>query len=154
MAIYNETYEIRCPIYEFIHYNELEKEIINQKSFQRLRKIRQLGWTDYIYPSAMHTRFEHSLGVMHMASLMFDRILDKSKQHLIDVSINSGYSLLSTIHISSVISSFFLLLLYATLSIIPLYLPSCHIKKKCIPSLKGILFIDKFNRFSTIKLRL
>ena len=60
----HRTYEIRCPVYGFITISDWEREIISQPAFQRLRRIRQLAWTDYVYPGAMHTRFEHSLGVM------------------------------------------------------------------------------------------
>jgi HD superfamily phosphohydrolase len=67
--------EIRCPIYGFIPLDSWEHEIISQPVFQRLRRIRQLAWTDYVYPGAMHTRFEHSLGVMHMATMLYDGIM-------------------------------------------------------------------------------
>jgi HD superfamily phosphohydrolase len=66
------TYEIRDPIHGFITVDEWEREIINSPIFQRLRRIRQLGWTEMVYPGANHTRFEHSLGVMHTATRMFD----------------------------------------------------------------------------------
>ena len=56
--------------------------MISQPAFQRLRRIRQLAWTDYVYPGAMHTRFEHSLGVMHVATLLYDAICDKSAEIL------------------------------------------------------------------------
>jgi hypothetical protein len=56
--------EVRCPIYGFISLDDWERDIISQPAFQRLRRIRQLAWTDQVYPAAMHTRFEHSLGVM------------------------------------------------------------------------------------------
>jgi HD superfamily phosphohydrolase len=72
------TCEIRCPIHGFIGLNEWENRIIDHPAFQRLRRIRQLAWTDYVYPSAMHTRFEHSLGVMHVASLLYDSIVSTS----------------------------------------------------------------------------
>lgn len=78
----HRTYEIRCPIHGFITLNDWEWNIISQSAFQRLRRIRQLGWTDYIYPGAMHTRFEHSLGVMHTATLLYDAILKSSKNIL------------------------------------------------------------------------
>lgn len=71
------TYEIRDPIYGFIELNEWERDIINHPVFQRLRRIRQLSFTDMVYPSAMHTRFEHSLGVMHVATKMFDEIVKR-----------------------------------------------------------------------------
>ncbi len=75
----HRTYELRCPVHGFIPINDWEREIINQPAFQRLRRIRQLAWTDYVYPGAMHTRFEHSLGVMHIASQLYDSIVRRSK---------------------------------------------------------------------------
>jgi hypothetical protein len=69
-----EEYEIRDPIYGFITFNEWEKEIIAHPVFQRLRRIRQLALTEMVYPGATHTRFEHSLGVMHLATKMYDAI--------------------------------------------------------------------------------
>lgn len=70
-------FEIRDPIHGFITLNEWERDIINHPVFQRLRRIRQLGLTDMVYPGSMHTRFEHSLGVMHVATRMFDHIKEK-----------------------------------------------------------------------------
>lgn len=58
---------IKCPIYNYIHINSLEKDLIDTYPFQRLRRLRQLVGADYAYPGACHTRFEHSLGVMHLA---------------------------------------------------------------------------------------
>ncbi|MBU2548257.1 MAG: HD domain-containing protein [Proteobacteria bacterium] len=81
-----KTYEIRCPVYGFIHFHEWERDIINHKYFQRLRRIRQLGGTDLVYPGAMHTRFEHSLGVMQMVTTLYDGIIDRSKEILVDHS--------------------------------------------------------------------
>lgn len=76
------TYEFRCPIYGFITLSDWEREIITQPAFQRLRRIRQLAWTDYVYPGATHTRFEHSLGVMHMVTLLYDGIVERSRDLL------------------------------------------------------------------------
>jgi HD superfamily phosphohydrolase len=70
--------EFRCPIHGFIGLNEWETRIVNTPVFQRLRRIRQLAWTDLVYPGAMHTRFEHSLGVMHVASRLYDSIVAAS----------------------------------------------------------------------------
>jgi uncharacterized protein len=68
-------FEIRDPIHGLVRYNDLEREIINSRPFQRLRRIKQLAWTDFVYPGAMHTRFEHSIGVMHVAGRLFDRLV-------------------------------------------------------------------------------
>jgi HD superfamily phosphohydrolase len=78
----HRQYEIRCPIHGFITLNSWEKEIISQPAFQRLRRIRQLAWTDQVYPGAMHTRFEHSLGVMHTAALLYAAIRQSSSEVL------------------------------------------------------------------------
>ncbi len=75
-------YEIRDPILGFVTINEWEREIINHWAFQRLRRIKQLAWTDMVYPGATHTRFEHSLGVMQIATRMFNSIVDKRKDYL------------------------------------------------------------------------
>lgn len=75
-------YEIRCPVHGFIGLNDWERSIIDHPAFQRLRRIRQLAWTDEVYPGAMHTRFEHSLGVMHTATRLYDAIHKSSRDVL------------------------------------------------------------------------
>ncbi len=61
--------DIIDPIHDFIRVYVHELSIIDDPFFQRLRRIRQLSGAHLIYPAAQHTRFEHSLGVMHIASL-------------------------------------------------------------------------------------
>lgn len=68
----------------FISLNDWEREIVSGPAFQRLRRIRQLAWTDQVYPGAMHTRFEHSLGVMHVISMLFGAIGSRSLDVLRD----------------------------------------------------------------------
>ncbi len=84
----HRIYEIRCPVHGFIAFNDWERQIISHPAFQRLRRIRQLAWTDEVYPGAMHTRFEHSLGTMHTASLLYDSIVRKSSDVL---AVELGY---------------------------------------------------------------
>jgi len=60
--------DIIDPIHDFIRVYEHELSIIDDPLFQRLRRIRQLSGAHLTYPAAQHTRFEHSLGVMHIAS--------------------------------------------------------------------------------------
>ena len=79
-----KKYEIRDPIYGFIELDSWERDIINHPAFQRLRRIRQLAWTDMVYPGAMHTRFEHSLGVMHLATEMYEKIVEKKRGYLVN----------------------------------------------------------------------
>lgn len=55
------------PLYAFIRLTETENRIIHSPFYQRLRWIRQLGFSNYIFPGAEHNRFAHAMGVMHMA---------------------------------------------------------------------------------------
>ena len=59
--------EIYDPLHGIIEIDELSKRIINTEEFQRLRNIKQLGCCYYVFPGASHNRFEHSLGVYHLA---------------------------------------------------------------------------------------
>lgn len=60
-------HEMRDPIHGFIKLSNKEKRLIDTRVFQRLRRIRQLAMTFLVYPGALHTRFDHSIGVMHIA---------------------------------------------------------------------------------------
>ena len=62
-----QTYRIRDPIHGLIELSEREVDLINTNAFQRLRRIRQLAMAFLVYPGALHTRFDHSIGVMHIA---------------------------------------------------------------------------------------
>jgi HD superfamily phosphohydrolase len=67
-------HRIRCPIHGSIRFSENERQIIDHRLFRRLRWIRQLALTELVYPGATHTRFEHSLGVMEVATRIFDAL--------------------------------------------------------------------------------
>ena len=67
---------VKDPIYGYITLFEHEKEIIDTPSFQRLRRIKQLPSAHYIYPGATHTRFSHSLGVMHLSGMFVEQLLE------------------------------------------------------------------------------
>ena len=67
-------HEIRDPIHGFIKVLQDERKILDSKPIQRLRDIHQLGLTYLLYPSATHKRFEHSLGVMELATRVYDVI--------------------------------------------------------------------------------
>ncbi|MDE3055095.1 MAG: HD domain-containing protein [Verrucomicrobiota bacterium] len=66
--------KIYDAVHGFIPLDELEKELVDSFPFQRLHYIHQLGIAYLVYPGATHSRFEHSLGVMFLATLMFDKI--------------------------------------------------------------------------------
>ncbi|NHJ48466.1 MAG: HD domain-containing protein [Asgard group archaeon] len=65
-----KTVFIKDPIHGYIFIDELSKELIDTKFFQRLRRIKQLSGSEFVYPGANHTRFEHSLGVSYLAEKM------------------------------------------------------------------------------------
>ena len=66
---------INDPVYGFITIpSELIYEIISHPYFQRLRHIKQLGLTHYVYPGALHTRFQHALGSMHLMGKVLDTL--------------------------------------------------------------------------------
>lgn len=63
--------QIRDPIYNYIELEDLFVELINTPEFQRLRNIRQTSY-EALYPSALHNRFVHSLGVFHLGKKVID----------------------------------------------------------------------------------
>ncbi|MHC1610034.1 MAG: HD domain-containing protein [Candidatus Methanospirareceae archaeon] len=65
---------IRDPLHGYIDLDELARAIIDTVEMQRLRRIRQLGFSYLVYPGANHTRFEHSLGTYHLMNLLLDRL--------------------------------------------------------------------------------
>ena len=67
----NSLPRLRDPIHGFIELSELELEIVDSAPFQRLRNIKQLATTYLVYHGAEHTRFGHSLGVMHLVDRAF-----------------------------------------------------------------------------------
>lgn len=57
--------------------------IIDDPLYQRLRSIKQLALTHYVYPGAVHTRFEHSLGVAHMADKILEGAISNTRRHIL-----------------------------------------------------------------------
>jgi uncharacterized protein len=63
----NKTFVVYDALYGHIHLTPVEKEIILSPFYQRLRWIRQLGFSSYVFPGAEHSRFGHSIGALHNA---------------------------------------------------------------------------------------
>jgi HD superfamily phosphohydrolase len=59
--------EIKDPVHGYVYITQKEKTVIDSYPVQRLHRLRQLAGAEYVYPGANHTRFEHSVGVMHLA---------------------------------------------------------------------------------------
>ena len=75
---------VRDPIHGYIELDELALRLIDTPQVQRLRRIRQLGLSNMVYPGANHTRFEHSLGTMHLANSMKHNVYDDTVSDNLD----------------------------------------------------------------------
>lgn len=76
----NKRKIINDPVYGFITVpNELVFDIIEHPWFQRLRRIKQLGLTQLVYPGALHTRFHHAIGAMHLMQQAIDSLRMKGQ---------------------------------------------------------------------------
>ncbi len=70
---------IRDPVHNLVLFQDtpgdrLLLDLINTREFQRLRRVKQLGMSELVFPGANHSRFAHSIGVMQTARLFFDRL--------------------------------------------------------------------------------
>lgn len=83
--------EIKDPVHGYVYITENEKEIIDSYPVQRLRRLRQLAGSEYVYPGANHTRFEHSVGVMYLASRVtenanFSQLLSEEEAEMVKIA--------------------------------------------------------------------
>jgi uncharacterized protein len=78
----NKKKILNDPVYGFITIpSELLYDLVEHPYFQRLRRIKQLGMSEYVYPGALHTRFHHALGAMHLMGQAIQTL--RGKGHLI-----------------------------------------------------------------------
>lgn len=84
---------VNDPLHGPVGITEREQEVIHTRIFQRLKRIKQLGTANFVYPGANHSRFEHSIGTMHVTSLILDRLqnrfgvkCDKSQKQTIRIA--------------------------------------------------------------------
>jgi HD superfamily phosphohydrolase len=93
----NKKKVINDPVWGFINIpTDLIFEIIQHPYFQRLRRIRQLGLTEMVYPGAIHTRFHHALGAMHLMTEALKSL--QSKGHTISAEEVEGAQLAILLH--------------------------------------------------------
>ncbi|MFB0560608.1 MAG: HD domain-containing protein [Candidatus Lokiarchaeia archaeon] len=85
---------IKDPIFGYINISYDEKKIIDTEPVQRLRRIRQLAGSEYVYPAGVHTRFEHSLGTMYLAEQLTNSLAQKVEINPIEISMSKIASLL------------------------------------------------------------
>jgi len=70
-------------IHGFIEFTSLEKKFLDNKWVKRLKRIKQLGLLDHVWPCASHSRFEHSLGVSYLAEKYINYLKSNSKNYKI-----------------------------------------------------------------------
>jgi uncharacterized protein len=78
---FNKLKIFNDPVYGFVHIPfELIYDLIEHPYFQRLRRIKQLGMTHLVYPGALHTRFHHAMGAMHLMGEAIEIIRAKGQE--------------------------------------------------------------------------
>jgi len=72
---------IKDPIHGYVRISQIERLIIDTEPVQRLKRIRQLAGSEFVYPAANHTRFEHVVGAMHLAGELAEALPIHLPQH-------------------------------------------------------------------------
>jgi HD superfamily phosphohydrolase len=73
---------IRDPIHGYIEVRPCIERLLDTKIVQRLRNVKQLGWTNLVYPGANHSRFEHSLGTYYLASRLASELSEHERMEI------------------------------------------------------------------------
>jgi HD superfamily phosphohydrolase len=73
---------IRDPIHGYIEIAPYIEKLLDTRTVQRLRNVKQLGWTNLVYPGANHTRFEHSLGTYYLASRLGASLSEEERREI------------------------------------------------------------------------
>lgn len=94
--------KILDPIHGTIMITDLEREVIGHRLFQRLRNVKQNTFLYKVFPSAMHSRFEHSLGVMHVAYQMLNNLFLNSYRYNVKYSDEILFSNLDKLPIETI----------------------------------------------------
>ncbi|MCH7647208.1 MAG: HD domain-containing protein [Thaumarchaeota archaeon] len=91
MSVFPRNYfrhkSIRDPLYGFVDLSEIETNLLDTPVFRRLHFIKQLSHAYVVYPSAIHTRFEHSLGCVYIANKMCTELnFDDDRREIVRIS--------------------------------------------------------------------
>lgn len=68
------------PVHGMINFDKLIWDFIDTPHFQRLRKLKQLGTLDYVFPCATHTRYDHSIGTAHLARIFIEKLIKNNPE--------------------------------------------------------------------------
>lgn len=108
---------VRDPVWEYIYFTPEIEALVDTPDYQRLRHISQLGHVSLVYPGARHSRFEHSLGVYHLAKKFLQKLLRSDpplKVSLEDVKVYTAAAILHDIghypfsHVLEELKTFFI----------------------------------------------
>ena len=77
---------VRDPLWNNIPLDDVARELVDTRVFQRLRYVRQLGLAHLVYPGATHSRFEHALGAYHLAGVALANLRDRNQLDAVDES--------------------------------------------------------------------
>lgn len=80
LGLYRARAVVQDAVHGIIPINEIEYYLLQTPFLRRLHDIRQLGLSHLVFPSATHSRLEHSLGVMHLASRVSQRVIEASRR--------------------------------------------------------------------------
>src|SRR5437660_11560224 len=72
---------IKDPIHGYVRISQTERSVIDTEPVQRLKRIRQLAGSEFVYPAANHTRFEHVIGTMHLSGILAEALPIDLPQH-------------------------------------------------------------------------
>lgn len=86
------------PIYGAIGLSELEARLVDTRSFQRLRRVSQLGLVPQAFPAASYSRFTHSLGTCHVMGRMLDQLKSRGGTKTINEAVYRRYRLVALLH--------------------------------------------------------
>ena len=97
MKVQNKRKIINDPVYGFINIpSDIIFDLLEHPYFQRLRRIKQLGLTHFVYPGALHTRFQHAIGALYLMTKAIDVL--KSKGHYISDEENEAVCIAILLH--------------------------------------------------------
>jgi len=85
-------------VHGFINLTEVEKNLVETPIFQRLHHISQLAFSNVVFPNAVHTRFSHSLGVMHIMDKMLSHLRNHNLIHDIDDDMHQTLRIAALLH--------------------------------------------------------
>jgi HD superfamily phosphohydrolase len=74
--------ELFLPVHGHVMLYPDEVAIIDHPSFQRLRRVRQLGFAHIVFPGGVHTRLEHSIGAVHVAQVIINHVNENADRSL------------------------------------------------------------------------